>query len=167
MTTKEDFSEQEWQGLIQAPVMAGTYIIMSDLSVTAMPKEMKGMVNAIMTEKAPPPAQELVVSLVADISAKIEQKENLEDPKLDSEGDPRSEILDLLKQDLFVLDEKTTPGEKAGFFTWLMQIAQTTAEAGREGGFLGIGSTRVSDKEKAALEELRQAFGYPRLDFAG
>jgi len=161
MTTKTDYSEQEWEGLLQAPVMAGTYIIISDVSLTAMPKEAKGMFKAIMSAKAPAAAEELVTSLVADMSAKAEDKEKLEEPKLDREGDPRQEVLQVLRQDLAVLDQKATPEEKAGFCEWLMRVAQATAEAGREGGFLGIGSTRVSDKEKAALEELKNSFGLP------
>lgn len=159
MTTKLDFSEQEWQELLQAPVMAGTYIIISDLSLTGMPKEMRGMFNAILREEAPPAAQELVAGLVADISAKSEQKDALAQPESDSGGDPKQGILDLLQAALAVLEVKATPEERMGFCTWLMQVAQATAETGREGGFLGIGSTRVSDKEKAALEELKQLFG--------
>ena len=159
MTTKLDFSEQEWQKLLQAPVMAGTYIIISDLSFTGIPKEMKGMFNAILREEAPPAAQELVASLVADISANSKEKEALAQPESDGEGDPNQGILNLLQAALAVLEEKATPEERMGFCTWLMQVAQATAETGREGGFLGIGSTRVSDKEKVALEELKQLFG--------
>jgi hypothetical protein len=38
-------------------------------------------------------------------------------------------------------------------------MANATAEAGREGGFLDIGAVRVSDQEKGALEGLAQAKG--------
>lgn len=159
MTQKTDFTEQEWKDLLQAPVTAGTYIMISDISVMAMPKEMKGMFKAIMTQSAPAAAQQLVASVVADLTAKVEQKEKFEQPQLESKEDPGQEVLNLLKQQIAILDEKATPEEKVGFCAWLMQVAQATAEAGREGGFLGIGSTRVSDREKAALDELKNVFG--------
>jgi hypothetical protein len=38
----------------------------------------------------------------------------------------------------------------------LVGLAEATAEAGKEGGFLGIGAVRVSDQEKAALEQLKK-----------
>ena len=42
---------------------------------------------------------------------------------------------------------------------WLLTVATATAEAGREGGFLGIGAVRVSEQEQAALAALKQALG--------
>ncbi len=89
----------------------------------------------------------------------MSRKEKIEPPPVQKGQDPRPVILASLQQDLAVLDAKSTPEEKAGFCTWLMTVANATAEAGREGGFLGIGAVRVSDQEKAALEALKQAFG--------
>ncbi|MFN2197277.1 MAG: hypothetical protein ACK2UW_14245 [Anaerolineales bacterium] len=158
MTTKNDFTTQEWEDLLQAPILAGMVVIISDVSVTAMGRELKGLFNAILAQDAPPDAQELVAAVVADYTARAERNEKLEQPELDNDGDPKQQLMDQLKQNLSVLDTKSSPAEKAGFCTWLLQVAQATAEAGREGGFLGIGSVRVSDLEQAALEELRQAF---------
>ena len=35
---------------------------------------------------------------------------------------------------------------------WLWSVARKSAEAGKEGGFLGFGGVAVSDAEKATLE---------------
>ncbi len=155
MTTKSVYSEEAWEGLLQAPIMAGMYIMVADVSVTAMGKEMAGMLKAIQAQEAPDAAKDLVGAVVADIVAKSSNKEKLEQPELDKQQDPKIQIMKILKDDLAILDEKSTPEEKAGFGSWLMTVAQATAEAGREGGFLSIGSVRVSDKEKVALEELK------------
>ena len=48
--------------------------------------------------------------------------------------------------------------EAAGVKLWLMEIAGMVAEAGRE-GFGGFTGPRVSDKEEAALAQLRTALG--------
>lgn len=159
MTTKSAYTDQEWEALLNSPVLAGSYIIVSDISVTAMPREMKGLFNAIMAQDAPAGAQELVAALVADLVKRSEQKENLEQVPLEDNQDPRPAMLESLNQSLSVLDEKGDPGERAAFSRWLVNVAQATAEAGREGGFLGIGAVRVSEQEQAALAELEQAFG--------
>jgi hypothetical protein len=159
MTNKADFTEQEWEDLLLTPVLAGTYIILADLSVTAVPKEMKGLYSAMMNLLVPVEADELVSSLVADLKQKAGNKEKLEQPSLEANHDPRTQLMAILKANLAVLDDKATPAEKAAFCGWLVSLAQATAEAGREGGFLGTGSVRVSEHEKAALEELRHTFG--------
>ena len=51
------------------------------------------------------------------------------------------------------------PLKTTAFKRWLADIARATAEAGREGGFLGIGSVTVSDKEEVALTTLRRELG--------
>jgi hypothetical protein len=43
---------------------------------------------------------------------------------------------------------------EVAFKQWLADVAQVVAEADKEGGFLGIGGKRVSDKEQAAPAEL-------------
>ena len=40
---------------------------------------------------------------------------------------------------------------------WLQGISQHTAEAAKEGGFLGFGGVQVSDAEKATLGEISSA----------
>jgi hypothetical protein len=42
---------------------------------------------------------------------------------------------------------------------WLYAVAERTAEAGKEGGFLGFGGVAVSDAERATLLEIHAALG--------
>ncbi len=52
------------------------------------------------------------------------------------------------------------PKEEAeGVKRWLVAIAQRTAEAAKEGGFLGIGGTRVSENETVAIRDVARALG--------
>jgi len=41
--------------------------------------------------------------------------------------------------------------------SWLRQISQHVAAASKEGGFLGIGGVRISEAEKATLNEISSA----------
>ena len=159
MVTKTEFSEQEWEGLLLTPVLAGMYIILSDMSVTAVPSEMKGLMNAMLNQLVPAEADELISALVADYKQKAQNKEQLEPLSFEKNEDTLRQMLEKLQDNLAVLDEKAKPEEKAAFCSWLVGLAQATAEAGREGGFLGIGSVRVSEQEQAALAELKTALG--------
>jgi len=51
------------------------------------------------------------------------------------------------------------PGEVTAVRSLLLDVAQKTTDASKEGGFLGIGGVKVSDEEKAVIEEIRTAIG--------
>lgn len=140
-------------------MFAGMYIIVADMSVTAVPKELAGTLKGMNTQEVPAAAQDIVTAIVAEYMDKSQNKEKLQQPQLDKTQDPKKQIMNLLLDSTAVLTKKGNPAETAAFHEWLLIVAQATAEAGREGGFLGIGSVRVSDKEKAALEELKSALG--------
>ena len=63
-----------------------------------------------------------------------------------------------LRDVMEILEAKATEEEQSAFKEWLMYVAQATTEASKEGA-LGLVGPRVSDKEKAALDEIRQALG--------
>ena len=58
-----------------------------------------------------------------------------------------------------ILTAKATPEEAGAFRQWLIDSAQATADAAKEGGFMGIGATRVSEGEQAMLTKLREILG--------
>ncbi len=53
--------------------------------------------------------------------------------------------------------KQRSPGELDAFKAAIRSIGKATAEAAKEGGFLGIGGTLVSDDEKAALAKIDAA----------
>jgi len=65
-----------------------------------------------------------------------------------------------LRQVAALLDAKA-PADAAAFKTWLRHVSQTVAESATEGGFLGFGGVKVSEAEKATLDEISQALGLP------
>jgi hypothetical protein len=70
--------------------------------------------------------------------------------------------LDTLAAAAALLDAKTTPEEAQGFKRWLLDIATTTQNAGKEGGnFLGWGAVAVNDEERAALQRIAEVIGAP------
>ena len=53
--------------------------------------------------------------------------------------------------------KQRSPGDLEAFKATIRSIGKATAEAAKEGGFLGIGGTLVSDDEKAALARIEAA----------
>jgi len=66
---------------------------------------------------------------------------------------------EILRRTSDLLAKKATPEEATEYKQWLVKVAQATAEASKEGGFLGVGGTLVSDQEKAALAAVNTALG--------
>jgi hypothetical protein len=52
-----------------------------------------------------------------------------------------------------ILDAKA-PEDAPAFKAWLCSVSRQVADASMEGGFLGIGGERVSDAEKATLDDI-------------
>ena len=74
------------------------------------------------------------------------------------QGAARTALLDGCKQAAAAVAQKS-PAEAEEYKRWLVSLAQKTAEAAKEGGFLGIGGTRVSEAESTAVTELASALG--------
>ena len=158
MTTKKDYTTEEWNQLLESPLQAGFYVIYADPSVTGMFKEMKALFKAVLEQTIPDGAQELVGSLVADIKEKSENKEQMPSSDDMSKGDPEeimARMLAFVQNVAALVDAKATSEEAAGFKEWLYAVAKAVSEAVKDGGFIGMGGKRVSDKEKAALENLK------------
>jgi hypothetical protein len=161
VTTKEDYSDEEWQQVMMAPGLAGMVVIASDPSATGMVKEIKAMGKAIEEKSAPEAAQELVASVVAEMQAQAENKEESRQntEQLAPDEDSLAHLLEQLRGAAAVLDAKAAPEEAKGYKQWVVSVAVTVANAAKEGGFLGIGGELISNKEKAALESISSALG--------
>ena len=70
----------------------------------------------------------------------------------------RAALISSCKQAADVVAQKS-PAEAEEYKRWLVSLARKTAEAAKEGGFLGIGGTRVSETEAAALKDLAATLG--------
>jgi len=66
---------------------------------------------------------------------------------------------EILRRTSNLLGEKATPEEATEVKQWLAKVAEATAEATKEGGFLGFGGTLVSEEEKAAVARVGSTLG--------
>jgi hypothetical protein len=160
VTTKVDYTAEEWELIMRAPFMAAMAVVASSPSrPIGFVKEMFAVGGALqaVTEEGSPNA--LVSALVADVKAGHRPAAPTESIRDGSEA----KALGLKAcQDVSALLAHKAPGPEAeGFKRWLLSTAQRVAEAAKEGGFLGIGGVRVSEAETAVLAELAGALGVP------
>ena len=153
MTTKTDFTTEEWDALLAGPLAASLYIIVASPSVFGSIKEITAMSKELANAATRPDNTELMRFMLAD----YKEKDTIKRVTPEIKGKPdevKAELTSIIQEAVSLLDEKATPEESAQIREWMMDLPVKTAEAAKEGGFLGIGAVRVSDAEKRALVEL-------------
>ena len=71
----------------------------------------------------------------------------------------KAAVLERVKQAVTLVAQKASPTETDAYRQMIVAIAGNAANASKEGGFLGFGGVRVSDKEQAFMEEVKRAAG--------
>jgi len=162
MAVKTNFSADEWNTVLEAPVLAGFAITAADPSgLFGTLKE--GWANAKELAAAKTSASDELIKSIAEDLFTSEGRTGAHDRMLAllkgaKREEMKSRALDELKRVVSLVDGKA-PTDAIAFKHWLSHIAQIVAEAGSEGGFLGFGGVQVSDKEKATLAELNGVLG--------
>jgi hypothetical protein len=162
MTSKADFSEQEWTRLKRAPFVAGMAISLADPGgPIELVKETAATVNTVREAAESGGRGELIDAIARDAVGEARERKNpLEDFK------PRGalagqEILEELAEVNGIVSAKATPEEADAYREWLREAAQEAANAAKEGGFLGFRAERVSDGERRMLDKLADVLAPP------
>ena len=156
MTTKADFTEDEWATLLRSPMVAGMAITIADPGgPIEVVKETSAVVKVLTHEQR----DDLVGEIASEVRALAEQRKN---PVGDFK--PRGamvgkEIVDELARANEIVTSKATPQEAEAFRSFIMECAQRAAEAAKEGGFMGFHAERVSQGEKDMLAQIGSALG--------
>ena len=158
MASKATFTDDEWDRVRRAPIVAGMAITIAD---PGGPIEIsKEMMATLRAATVPPSQEELLAAVALDIQALAQQKQNpARNFKPTSAATAGSEILDELRAVDAIVAEKATPEETQAFRGWLVMAAQAAADAAKEGGFMGFGAVQVSEGEQTMLDQLRSALG--------
>jgi hypothetical protein len=160
MTTKSDFTEEEWARLGRAPLVAGMAISLADPGgpIESI-KESSAALRTVLEAAQGGEHGELVKALAADVVEKARHRQSpMAGFKPPKGADAGEAILDELRAVNALLVEKTTPAEGADFREWLKTAAQRTATAAKEGGFLGFRAELVSEREQQMLDTLAEVF---------
>jgi len=157
MTTKTDFTEDEWATLVRSPMVAGAAISLADPGGPIEVLKETSAVVKFVTGSASEDRDDVVGEVAREVRALAAQRQNpLGDFK------PRGalagkEILDELGRANEIVAAKATPEEADAFRAFILECAQRAAEAAKEGGFMGFRAELVSQGEKDMLEQLQSA----------
>jgi hypothetical protein len=159
MTTKADFTEEEWERLGRAPLVAGMAISIADPGGPFETlKETSAALRTVVEAAQTGGHGDLVQALAADVAAKAQHRQNPLAGFSTKGANAREAILDELRAVYALLVEKTTPEEVEEYREWLKTASQQAALAAKEGGFLGIGAQLVSEREQQMLDTLAEIF---------
>src|SRR4051794_15723168 len=157
MTSKSAFSEEEWNSLVQAPFLVGMAISLADPGGAI--EATKETMATVRGATNPTTREQLLTEVALDVQQLVQAHTHpLKGYRPGGEGDPREEILEKVRGIHQLVVAKATPEEASAFGAWLVDVAQAAAEAAKEGGFMGIGAKRVSDREQTMVDRVREIF---------
>jgi hypothetical protein len=148
---RKTFSDSEWRSVRMGP-MAAVYLV-----VTASPSGGTGQLEelAAATHAVSSAVSSVKpTSLIGTAFGGGLTKDELDVLKQDAP--PRDRALSAIRNGLSTVKAKS-PGDAQAYRTMILDAAQRAAEAASEGGFLGFWATQVTDEEKQALADIRNA----------
>ena len=159
MTSKADFTDEEWARLGRAPLVAGMAITLADPGgpIEAV-KETTATLKTVLPAADEGGHGELVGAVVKDAVADARERRNpLAGFKPEKGASAGVEILDELRAARAIVAEKGSPEDVAALRDFVLAVAQEAANAAKEGGFLGWHAERVSEGEQKMLDRLGEA----------
>ena len=155
MTTKNDFTEDEWVRVRRAPLVAGLAISLAD---PGGPIETAKESMATLKNATNPPSREQLLSEVAlEIQGMAQQRDNPLKGFKPTGPTPGDAVVEELRAVTSLVAAKASAEEATAFGTWLLTAAQAAADAAKDGGFMGFHAEQVSDREQAMIDQVRAA----------
>lgn len=160
MTTKNDFSPEDWARIVRAPLVAGLAISLADKGGPI--EAAKESMAALKSATNPPTREQLLTDVALDIQSQTQQRHNpLSGFRPTAGSPPGDQVLAELHDVHSIVAGTATREETAAFGEWLVVAAQAAATAAKEGGFLGFHAERVSEREEAMLDRVRATVAPP------
>jgi hypothetical protein len=147
VTTKADFTEQEWKLVLEGPTSAGMIVITAQRG--GVLRETVSMAKAYAQARQQHGQSELLDGIVA-------AKPEIDHTRSHSPEELKEHCLANLRDAVALLDGKATPQELDEYKRFIVNLAEEVARAHREGG---RGEDPVSDSEKTAIATIVEALG--------
>lgn len=161
MSLKDRFTPDEWYQVMTAPGRVGAAVVAASPSgVTGLVAEAQAIGAAIRESVSAEDRTPLLEAMAADLmgTPPTPQEVPAQDrPRTLDEARARS--LEEVRRAAWLVGAKAGPEDLAAFRHLLLSVAERTAAAAKEGGFLGFGGEQVSDRERQVVAELRAILG--------
>ena len=140
MTTKSEFSEQEWDQVLEGPTSAGMLVATAQRGGTF--RESFSMAKAYSEARQRHGESELLDEIV---SARPKTDTNFADSPVEA----RDRWLQNLREGSAMVEQKARPEELESYKRFIVGLAQRVAEAAKD----------VSDSERQAIDEIAATLG--------
>jgi hypothetical protein len=144
MTGKADFTEQEWETVLEAPTSAG--LIVSTAQRGGSFRESFSLAKAYAEARAATGASDLMDEIA-------QSKPKVDRARQGSAEDLREHHLGIIREAVSLLEAKASPEELADYRRFTLGLAERVARAKEES------DEPVSDAERAAIDEISAALG--------
>ena len=170
-TTIEDrFTEEEIFLLTNTPMQIGTVMAFAEGSGLGTIKEMMANSKAYIAGIKEYPNNQIITGVLPNVGQfkeAMSQAKAMREKSMTRLKERQIVSTEMLQEQLIedskivseLLAEKATPEEAKEYKEWAMTIAENVARAAKEGGFLGIGGTRISEGEIQAFSLIADALG--------
>jgi hypothetical protein len=164
MATQSDFSQEEWNKIIELPLSIGTAVIVTpQAGPVQFVQEISSLMQFIGDSKASP------IPLVAAVAQAIASRKPVHEESTTMGGAAEQtgeqlqrQLLDHIAEANKLLEARISVEEATDYKLWLIQVAERVAQAAKEGTFLGLGGTRVTEAETMVIAEIAEALGVTR-----
>lgn len=146
MTGKTDFTQEEWELVLEGPPSAGMIVVTAQRGGTI--REMFAIAKAYAEARQQHGESELLDEIVA-------AKPEVDHTRYHSVEELKERGLQHLRDAVELLERKAALDEVDGYKRFVLTLAEKVANAHREGG------ATVSDAERAAVEGISEALGNP------
>lgn len=163
MSTLSDYTQDQVEKLMAAPMLISMYIMGSSLSgPVGLVKEMMAGVETAMQAAKDSAPDSVLSSLFSEENMKAQQNKMQQETSESTEGaqnmdQAKEKMLGQVKEAVGIIMEKGSPAEIAAYKKLMVSVAENVANAAKEGGFMGIGGTLVNDAEKTAINDIQTA----------
>jgi hypothetical protein len=144
MTGKADFTEQEWETVLEGPTSAG--LIVSTAQRGGSFRESFSLAKAYTEARTATGASDLMDEIA-------QSKPKVDRDRQGSVGELKEHHLSILRQAVSLLEAKASPEELEDYKRFTLSLAERVAGAKKEG------EQPISDAERAAIDEISAALG--------
>nr|BBH86084.1 hypothetical protein KTC_08350 [Thermosporothrix sp. COM3] len=173
MTTRRNYTREEWNYLESLPFLVGGFVSAVDSGFLGRLVEAFSLVPTVFKTAKRFPRNQLIQAVVQGQQAHGGGKGKAE-KRFSEEADAknvRDLCLHACRKVAEILEQKSYPAEATEFKRWVVAIGEEIANASGEGlrfrDFRSLGrrtiTRRVSVKEEEALHAVREALGLPEL----
>jgi ribosomal 30S subunit maturation factor RimM len=170
MAISDRFIEDEIFLLSTTPSLIGSSMAFAEGSGLGTVKEMFSSAKSVLSGIKQYPDNELIQGILPNLEdrkeamAQAKQYKEQAVARMKEKGvNSHEKMRELLISDCQevsrILAEKATAKETEEYKEWAMLVAENVAKAAKEGGFLGIGGTQISQGEIELFNQIASALG--------